>query len=79
MNEVKIYDEELTNNVALDKCVQCKDCKWRDDGTVYSNDYRKSNCMMYPYPLFKPVSVMRNDGFCDYREVDKSVGNNRKG
>lgn len=69
-NEAKIYTEELTDNTKLDKAVQCKDCKWRNDGTVWSNEYTKTSCMMFPYPLFKPIKVMRNEGFCPYRKEE---------
>lgn len=65
-------NEILTNNVALKHCTQCEDCIYRDDGTVWSNDFRKSSCMMYPYPAFKPSRVMQNTGFCDFRKVKKN-------
>ena len=60
-------DEILTDNVALDKYRQCKDCVFRNDGTVYSNHYQKASCAMYPYPQFKPNEVAMNEGPCKYK------------
>ena len=59
-------DEKLTDNTALDKYRQCKDCAFRDDGTVWSNHYQKGCCEMYRHPAFKPSGVMLNKEFCDY-------------
>lgn len=64
-------DEVLTDNVALNLCAQCEGCKWQNDGTVWSSDFRKSSCIMYPYPNFKPLKVIRNEGFCRYRKEAK--------
>lgn len=58
----------LTDNTALDKYRQCKDCVFRNDGTVYANHYQKGSCAMYPYPLFKPVEVALNKGRCKYKK-----------
>lgn len=61
------YEKEiLTDNTQLPKCEQCKDCEFRDDGTIYANDYKKSSCSMYPYPQFKPVGVIRSTEPCDF-------------
>ena len=67
-NTVTFKDEILTDNEALDKCLQCKKCKFRNDGTAFSQDYRSACCIMYPYPGHKPLRVLRNTGFCDYRK-----------
>jgi hypothetical protein len=64
-------DEQLSDNSAVQKYEQCKNCIFRDDGTVYSNDYRKSCCRMYPYPKFKPISVMDGSERCEYYEQEK--------
>ena len=36
--EERYADEVLTDNTQFDKCRQCKDCIFRDDGTVYSKE-----------------------------------------
>ena len=64
------WDEEtLTDNTQFELCKQCKDCVFRDDGTVWSNMYTKSSCQKYPYPKMKPAKVINNDGDCSYREI----------
>ena len=63
--------EVLTDNTALDKYRQCKDCAFRDDGTVWSNHYQKGCCEMYRYPAFKPSGVMLNTEFCEFYIKDK--------
>lgn len=67
----RYFDEVLTDNTALDKYRQCKDCIFRDDGTVYSNHYQKGCCRMFPYPRFKPNEVMLNQANCEYYEQEK--------
>lgn len=64
-------DEVLSNNAALDKCRQCKDCAFRDDGTVWSNHYQKGCCEVYRYPNSKPFGVMLNTEFCEFYMKDK--------
>ena len=70
--EERYSNEVLTNNAAISKCEQCKDCIFRDDGTVYSNDYRKGSCCIFPYPAFKPIGVMHNTEPCEFYEKDDS-------
>lgn len=71
--ENRYGDEVLTNNTALSKCKQCKDCIFRDDGTVYSNDFRKGNCAMFPYPQSKPINVIKNIEPCEFYEKDNRL------
>lgn len=59
-------DEVFTDNSKIENCKQCKDCLFRDDGTVWSNDYQKSCCQIYRYPNFKPLHVINNKGVCEY-------------
>lgn len=59
-------DEVLSDNSHVENCKQCKDCLFRDNGTVWSNDYRKSSCMIYKHPDIKPLRVINNNGLCDY-------------
>lgn len=62
--------EVLTNNTALDKYRQCKDCVFRDGGTIYSDHYQKGCCAMFPYPQSKPRQVMLNEENCEYRKKE---------
>ena len=64
--EERYADEVLSDNSAVENCKQCKNCLFRDDGTVFSNDYRKSCCQMFPYPGFKPIGVINNAEPCEY-------------
>ena len=73
MNEKKTWvdihkDEVLSDNSQIEYCKQCKMCKYRDDGTVWSNHYTKSNCQMFAYPKTKPLDVINNEGDCPYFE-----------
>ncbi len=62
------WDEEvLSDNTQIEHCQQCKDCKYQDDGTPWSNHYTKSCCQMYQYPKFKPLEVINNEDNCNYR------------
>lgn len=62
----RMLEETLSDNSHVENCKQCKDCIFRDDGTVWSNDYRKSCCQMYQYPNMKPLRVVNNTGICEY-------------
>lgn len=70
--EERYTDEVLTDNTQFDKCRQCKNCIFRDDGTVYSNHYQKGCCSMFPYPQFKPHEVVMNLVNCEFYEKEKS-------
>ena len=63
-------DEVLTDNTQIPKCEQCKDCVFRSDGTVWTNDYRKGSCALYPYPSMKPSGVKNNTEKCEYYEKE---------
>lgn len=64
------WDEEtLSDNTHRKICEQCKDCTFRDDGTVWSNDFKKACCQKYPYPKVKPNDVINNKGDCIYRKI----------
>lgn len=64
--EERYKDEILSDNSKLENCKQCKDCAFWNDGTVWSNDYKKSCCMIYQYPSCKPMHVINNKGLCEY-------------
>jgi len=68
-------DEYLSDNRKWLKetCAQCKNCYWRNDGTIYSSEHTKSCCVKYPYPRFKPVGVMNNLEKCNYYKLDDYV------
>jgi len=68
--EERYGDEILTDNTVLEKCTQCKDCLFWNDGTEYSN-YRKSSCAIYTYPDMKPLEVMENRERCEYYEKEE--------
>lgn len=61
-------DEVLTDNSKFSFYEQCKDCKFRDDGTIYSSDYRKGFCQKYPFPNIKPDGVMKNKIKCKHKD-----------
>jgi hypothetical protein len=65
--EERYADDILTDNTQFENCKQCKACLFRDDGTIYSNDYRKCSCEMFPYPSMKPLGVINNKENCEYR------------
>ena len=69
--EERLEGDILSDSTQFSKCEQCKNCIFRDDGTVYSNDYRKSSCRMYPYPRFKPLAIMNNTENCEFYEQEK--------
>jgi hypothetical protein len=73
--EERYADDILTDNAALDKYRQCKDCIFRDDGTIYSNHYQKGCCRMYPYPKFKPNDVMMTEPNVSITNKKRSVRN----
>lgn len=68
--EERYADEVLSDNTQFEKYHQCKNCIFRDDGTVYSNNYQKGCCRMYPYPQSKPYEVMVNQIKCEYYEKE---------
>lgn len=69
--EDRLANDILSDNTQLPKCTQCKTCAFRDDGTVYSSDYRKASCKAYPHPQFKPIAVMNNTENCEFYEKEQ--------
>jgi len=60
-------DEILTDNTKINYCAQCKDCAfWGNNNDPFSNQYRKTNCDMFPYPGIKPMYVLDSTGDCQY-------------
>lgn len=66
-------EEVLTDNTALNKYAQCKDCLFRDRTAVDGEEvgWQKGMCAMFEYPDFKPDAVMRNREKCEYHEKQK--------
>ena len=55
----------LANNsdwkaISTGEDIVCKDCIYRDDGTIYSNPYTKGSCQKFPCPRMTPLEVMPN-------------------
>jgi hypothetical protein len=62
--------EKFTDNSKIENCKQCKTCSHRDGGTIYSNNYQKASCAIYPYPKIKPMEVIKNTGKCEFYTED---------
>lgn len=57
--------EQLTDNSKVERCRQCKTCKFNNGGNNWSNKYDKSYCGVFMYPESKPNEVIHN-GNCDF-------------
>lgn len=62
----RMLEETLSDNSQVEYCKQCKDCIFRDDGTIWSNRYTKASCQIYKYPNSKPLGVINNKQICEY-------------
>lgn len=77
MSEKKTLEERygseiLTDNTKISKYKQCKDCSFRKsriNGVLY-DDYRKTCCMIFPYPEMKPIQLYNGSTECEYYEKD---------
>ncbi len=56
-------DEELSAVQVKDDIV-CKDCAFRNDGTIWSSHYTKSHCQQFPYPQSKPDGILFDGAGC---------------
>lgn len=64
MSYLKKGEDEL-HSVAPDaETIVCKDCMFRNDGTIWSSEYTKGCCQMFPYPAMKPIEVLFKKGSC---------------
>ena len=70
--EERYATDILTDNTALEKYQQCKDCIFRDRTKVQGKEcgWQKGMCDIYAYPKFKPDDVMRNREFCEFYEKE---------
>ena len=71
--EERYGNEVLTDNTKIPKYEQCKDCYFRkmQIGNSMIDDYRRSSCMMFPYPKMKPVQFYDGSEECEYYEREK--------
>jgi len=47
----------------------CRTCAFKNDGTIYANDYHKGSCQKFPYPMVKPMDVLFKNAMCnEYRK-----------
>lgn len=58
-------DELLSDNTKMEYCKQCKECAFWGNSDAFSNQYDKSSCDQFPYPVSKPSYVINNTGKCE--------------
>ena len=70
--EERYGSEILTDNTKIPKYEQCKDCKFRKMkiGDSMIDDYRRSSCMIFPYPKMKPTQVYDGSAKCEFKEKE---------
>ena len=68
--EERYGSEILTDNTKIPKYEQCKDCKFRKMkiGDSMIDDYRRSSCMIFPYPNMKPIQFYDGSAKCEFKE-----------
>lgn len=64
MPKGNLYDNLDWKAKIPSKDIVCKDCAFRDDGTVYSRPYTKGNCQKFPFPGIKPLGVLTRGESC---------------
>ena len=65
--------EDKLHSVVPSKDIICKDCAFRNDGTIWSNDYRKGCCQQFPYPTHKPMDVLFKHAQCSMYQKEKQL------
>lgn len=68
--EERLEGDILTDNTKIPKYEQCKDCMFRKseiNGIMYDN-YRKSCCMIFPYPKMKSIQFYDGSAKCEFYE-----------
>lgn len=70
--EERYGSEILTDNTKIPKYEQCKDCKFRKMkiGDSMIDDYRRSSCMIFPYPNMKPIQFYDGSAKCEFKEKE---------
>lgn len=49
----------------------CKTCKFRLPDTEFTEGYRKCNCEVFVAPEDKPMSILWDNGDCDFYTKEK--------
>lgn len=70
--EERYGSEILTDNTKIPKYEQCKDCKFRKMkiGDSMIDDYRRSSCMIFPYPNMKTIQFYDGSAKCEFKEKE---------
>lgn len=71
--EERLEGDILSDNTKIPKYEQCKTCMFRKseiNGVLY-DDYRKSCCMIFPYPSMKPIQFYDGSAKCEFYEKEK--------
>lgn len=71
--EERLENDILTDNTKLPKYEQCKTCRFRmfEINGKLIDDYRRSSCLIYPYPEMKPTSFYDGSAKCEFYEKQK--------
>lgn len=70
--EERYGSEILTDNTKIPKYEQCRNCIFRKseiNGKTY-DDYRKTCCMIFPYPKMKPIQFYDGSARCEFYEKE---------
>ena len=69
----RIAADTMSDNTQFPKCEQCKACIFRDKTSWEGKEcgWEKSICEMYPYPKWKPHSVVYGKEPCEFYEKEK--------
>lgn len=62
--------EEVIRTVVPGDDIQCVTCALRSDGTVWSNEPQKANCMKYRRPSHKPVGILFGKEKCEFYQKE---------
>ena len=62
--EERYGSEILTDNTKIPKYEQCK----MKIGDSMIDDYRRSSCMIFPYPKMKPTQFYDGSAKCEFKE-----------
>lgn len=70
--EERYGSEILTDNTKIPKYEQCKNCIFRKMkiGDSMIDDYRRSSCMIFPYPKMKPMQFYDDSAKCEFKEKE---------
>lgn len=57
-------DEDMLRGETPSEDIICKDCTYRNDGTIWSSHHTKISCQQFPYPQTKPKGVLFQHADC---------------